>query len=101
MSSFYPHIAVLRGVAILLVVLFHMNSAWCPQGYFGVDLFLVISGYLLIGRQLRAEEPFALGRFVAGRVRRLFEPMLLVCMLFGVVEVVVYPRAEWKDFLTE
>lgn len=101
MGSFYLHIALLRGVAILLVLLFHMNPAWCPQGYFGVDLFLVISGYLLIGKQLRSQEPFALGSFVAGRLRRLLPPMLLVCALFGLVEVLVYPRAEWKDYLAE
>ncbi|MGN0868151.1 MAG: acyltransferase family protein [Akkermansia sp.] len=101
MSSFYPHIAVLRGVAILLVVLFHMNPAWCPQGYFGVDLFLVISGYLLIGRYLRAEEPFALGRFVAGRVRRLLPPVLLACALAGGLAALLLPQGERGGVFSE
>lgn len=101
MGSFYLHIALLRGVAILLVLLFHMNPAWCPQGYFGVDLFLVISGYLLIGKQLRSQEPFALGSFVAGRLRRLLPPMLLVCALAGGLAVLLLPQGERGSVFSE
>lgn len=101
MGSFYLHIALLRGVAILLVLLFHMNPAWCPQGYFGVDLFLVISGYLLIGKQLRSQEPFALGSFVAGRLRRLLPPMLLACVLAGGLAVLLLPQGERGSVFSE
>ena len=41
------HVQGLRGLAIALVVLYHLRPELCPCGYFGVDLFLVISGFLI------------------------------------------------------
>lgn len=39
-------ITSLRGLAIILIILFHLNPEHFPYGYFGVEVFLVISGYL-------------------------------------------------------
>lgn len=41
-------ITSLRGLAIILIILFHLNPEHFPYGYFGVEVFLVISGYLLM-----------------------------------------------------
>lgn len=58
-KAFLTHLAGLRGIAILLVVLFHLNGDVFHEGYLGVDVFLVISGYLLIAAWLRKGcEPF-------------------------------------------
>lgn len=45
---YLTHINALRGLAILLVFLYHLQETWCPNGYLGVDAFFVISGFFLI-----------------------------------------------------
>ena len=51
-SEFIPHIQGLRGIAIILVFLYHYVPNICPNGYIGVDLFFVISGYFLFRKGL-------------------------------------------------
>ncbi len=70
---FMPHINGLRALAILGILFYHLRAAYCPAGYFGVDLFLVISGYLLFGSLLRpgAAEGFHYGRYLAGKAWRI------------------------------
>lgn len=75
-----PDIDGLRAIAVIGVVLFHLNSAWLPGGFVGVDVFFVISGYL-ISLILLAEYSrggFSYSRFYARRIRRLFSALLLV-----------------------
>lgn len=77
-----PDIDGLRAVAVLAVVLFHAFPSALPGGFAGVDIFFVISGYLITGillADLRAGE-FSLARFYARRVRRIF-PGLVVVLL--------------------
>lgn len=81
-----PHRAELdglRAVAIVSVLLFHLREGWLPSGYLGVDLFFVISGYVvtrsLWGVDLRA--PNALLSFYARRVKRLLPALVVsVCV---------------------
>ena len=47
-KPFYNHIAGLRGIAIILVILFHLNATCFPHGFFGVDIFLVVSQFVNI-----------------------------------------------------
>lgn len=51
-----PDIQGLRAVAVLAVMLFHGNPAWLPGGFVGVDVFLIISGYLIVSILLRRRE---------------------------------------------
>ncbi|MFN0057865.1 MAG: acyltransferase family protein [Planctomycetota bacterium] len=71
----------LRAIAILPVVLFHSGFG-CSGGFVGVDVFFVISGYLITGILLRELDTgtFSLARFWQRRVRRLF-PVLMVVLL--------------------
>ncbi len=76
------HIDGLRGLAIILIVLFHMDGNMWAHGYLGVDIFLVISGYLLMMKRLcapwRFSETFS---FVLRRVQRIVFPMLVAILL--------------------
>ena len=73
----------LRAVAVLLVVLFHADSRICSGGYVGVDVFFVISGYLItsiISREVE-QGKFSLIRFYERRARRIL-PAYFVTVLF-------------------
>ncbi len=77
-----PDIDGLRAVAVLAVVIFHAFPSALPGGFVGVDLFFVISGYLITGILLGdlRTECFSLSRFYARRIRRIF-PALVVVLL--------------------
>lgn len=94
--TYLNHVTGLRAVAIFLVILFHMKSAWCPQGYYGVDVFLVISGYFLLRKPLVSAEPFRFGSFIKSKLLRLLPPLVcfvavalgVACLLCPFFEVV-------------
>ena len=46
-TKYREDLQILRGFAVVSVVLFHMNSDWFPNGYLGVDIFFIISGYVV------------------------------------------------------
>ncbi|GAC31266.1 acyltransferase family protein [Paraglaciecola polaris] len=81
----------LRALAVMAVVIFHISPNRLPGGYLGVDIFFVISGYLIIGficRDLRAEK-FSLSDFYLKRIRRLF-PALLATVIATMIAAYCY-----------
>lgn len=83
----------LRGIAVLAVVLFHVSHAALPGGFAGVDIFFVISGYLITQILLRDMETgvFRVRDFYARRVRRLFPALFTVLAFTLVVGLVILP----------
>jgi peptidoglycan/LPS O-acetylase OafA/YrhL len=71
----------LRAIAVLPVILFHLNPSWLPGGYLGVDIFFVISGYLITGIIVReiTENTFSFTGFYRRRIRRIL-PALMAMM---------------------
>ncbi len=82
-SKYRPDIDGLRAIAVLGVVLYHLDSRLCPGGFTGVDIFFVISGYLItsiIEKEIQ-EKKFSLTRFYERRVRRIL-PAYFFLLLF-------------------
>src|SRR3954464_13485425 len=79
--EFRPDIEGLRAVAVLAVVLFHAGVPGLPGGFVGVDVFFVISGFLITGmlwREVERTGTVRLARFYGPRARRLLPAGVLV-----------------------
>ncbi|MDC3223573.1 acyltransferase [Mariniblastus sp.] len=80
-QNFYrPEIDGLRAVAVIPVLLFHLGITWIPGGFIGVDVFFVISGFLItsiLKRELK-QGSFSFRNFWARRIRRILPAMLFV-----------------------
>lgn len=97
-SEFRPDIQGLRAVAVLLVVLFHLWPNRLPGGFVGVDVFFVISGYLITAhmyREAATTGTLSLRRFWARRIRRLLPASLLVLAVSAVATVLFLPATVW------
>ena len=79
-KPFYNHIGGLRGIAIILVILFHLNAGYFPHGFYGVDIFLVISGYLLFLSLARQNHKLDLKEFATKKLFRIFPPMIIMVL---------------------
>ena len=89
-AGFRPDIEGLRAVAVVLVVLYHAGVPGFGGGYVGVDVFFVISGFLITGlllRELDATGGISLARFYARRARRLLPAVALVIVVTLVASV--------------
>lgn len=80
--SYRPDIDGLRALAVLAVVIYHFNKQWLPGGFVGVDIFFVISGYLITGIIFSkvASGTFSFAEFYMRRVRRILPAALFVTL---------------------
>ncbi|MES2442297.1 MAG: acyltransferase family protein [Pseudomonadota bacterium] len=81
--AYRPEIDGLRAIAVVIVMLFHADFAGWSGGFIGVDLFFVISGYLITGilASELAEGRFSIARFYERRIRRIIPALMLVMLL--------------------
>ena len=79
-AAYRPDIDGLRAVAVLGVIFFHAGFRWIRGGFVGVDVFFVISGFLITGILLRelADGSFSLRRFYERRIRRILPALFVV-----------------------
>lgn len=86
--KYRPDIDGLRAVAVLMVLSFHAFPNWVPGGFVGVDIFFVISGFLISTILLEnlAQDRFSFSEFYIRRIKRIFPALLLVLfstLIFG------------------
>ena len=86
--KYRPDIDGLRALAVLAVVAFHAFPYWVKGGFIGVDVFFVISGYLIstIIFENLEKGTFSFSEFYARRVKRIFPALIIVlvaCLVFG------------------
>jgi peptidoglycan/LPS O-acetylase OafA/YrhL len=96
-TTYLPHIDGLRALAVMSVIVYHLDAAWLPRGYLGVDIFFVISGFVVslsvshwAGMRLG---PFLLA-FYARRLMRIM-PALVVCLLATFVLSALFIPPGW------
>jgi peptidoglycan/LPS O-acetylase OafA/YrhL len=85
---YIPAIDGLRAVAVIAVMLYHLGFTWIPGGFLGVDLFFVISGYVitrLLLDSIQRSGGLDLRAFYAARVRRLLPPLIFMIITTTVV----------------
>ncbi|ART80875.1 acyltransferase family protein [Oceanisphaera avium] len=86
--KFRKDINGLRALAVIAVVIFHFNPTWLPGGFAGVDVFFVISGFLMTGIIFRGieKENFSLLKFYVARANRIIPALAVLCLtllIFG------------------
>jgi peptidoglycan/LPS O-acetylase OafA/YrhL len=99
-ADFREDIDGLRAVAVLPVVLFHAGIPGFSGGFIGVDVFFVISGFLITGILLRSlnEGTYSIGHFYERRVKRILPALSLVLFVSTLVALVVYLPETLKNY---
>ncbi|MBV9513135.1 MAG: acyltransferase, partial [Mycobacteriaceae bacterium] len=100
--DFRPDIEGLRAVAVVAVVLFHAGIPGVSGGFVGVDVFFVISGFLITGllwRDVEAHGRIRLGRFYGARARRLLPAAATVIVVTAVAATVLVPPLQARSAL--
>ena len=95
---FLPEVQALRAVAVLLVVLYHLWPLRLHGGFVGVDVFFVISGFLItshLDREVERTGRVSLAGFYARRARRLLPASMLVLVATLTASVLVLPDGQW------
>lgn len=93
-------IQTLRAIAVVLVLLWHAGVPGVPGGYVGVDVFFVVSGFLMtsiIVRELVTEQRLNVPAFYLRRARRLFPAALVALLGTALLTVLVLPVHRWRD----
>ena len=99
MNRFRPDIQGLRAIAVIAVLLFHVWPGVVPAGFVGVDVFFVISGFLITGLLLREIErtgSISLLDFYERRVRRLL-PAAVFVLLVVALATPLLPETRWAE----
>jgi len=93
----------LRAIAVTAVVLYHLGISWIPGGFLGVDLFFVISGYVitrLILDSINQSSALDLRAFYAARLRRIY-PGFLFMVVCTIIFIGVWAPEAIKRFLSD
>ena len=94
----------MRAVAVVLVLLYHAQVPGVTGGYVGVDVFFVLSGFLITGILLReraATGTISLANFYARRVRRILPASVLVLLVTVAVSAIVLPPLRMPDIAAD
>ncbi len=102
-TRYIPAIDGLRAISVIAVLMYHLSLSWWPGGFLGVDLFFVISGYVitrLILDSIERSSALDLRKFYRSRMRRLF-PALLFMVVMTTLFVGVWAPETIKRFVSD
>lgn len=95
--AYRPDIDGLRALAVLAVTIFHFNKQWLPGGFVGVDIFFVISGFLITGIIYGKGHDFSFADFYGRRVRRILPAAIFVTAITLVAGSLLMMPTDVKD----
>ncbi|MDD7465585.1 MAG: acyltransferase family protein [Actinomycetaceae bacterium] len=99
-SRYNPAIDGVRTLAVLAVILYHMNVTWIPGGLLGVGVFFTLSGFLITGNLMRswnAHGNLGLSTFWLRRLRRLMPAVIIVVLVIWALTPWLAP-AKWETY---
>ena len=95
-SKYRPEIDGLRAIAVAAVFIFHLNKNLLPGGYWGVDIFFVISGYVVfLATSLRNTKKDSLALFYRRRIKRIIPAALICVVLSTILSIILIPPNSW------
>ena len=92
LGEFVKSVEGLRSLAVVAVIVFHINETWLPGGFLGVDLFFLISGFVVTKAILQDYDGFSFTRFWMRRFNRLF-PAAAATLLISLLVFVTFAPA--------
>lgn len=99
--NYRPEIDGLRAIAVFSVITYHTRDTFLPGGFLGVDIFFVISGYLitsLILKELKLTNKFSFSNFYERRVRRIIPALLGMIILSTFISYITLLPDSFVDF---
>ena len=94
MSSikYRPEIDGLRAIAVISVIIYHLNENWLPGGFLGVDIFFVISGFLITGIIITEiqQNSFSFKQFYTRRIKRIYPAFITVMALVSFIASAIF-----------
>ena len=99
-ATFRADIEGLRAVAVMFVLLWHAGIPWLPGGFVGVDVFFVISGFLMtsiLHREQLRDGRVSITGFYARRARRLIPASVVTLVFTAAATALVLPETRWRD----
>lgn len=96
-------IQFLRGIAVLVVVLYHSNLGLLGQGYLGVDVFFVLSGFLITSIILKTLENnnFSFSEFYLRRAKRLLPALYSTLLFTTLLSLIILTNQQWLEYLAQ
>lgn len=96
--AYFPYIDGMRALAVLAVIVYHLHGAWLPGGFSGVDVFFVISGFVVTASVLKYPREKGLlhyfAWFYSRRMQRIL-PALITCLLLTALASAIFIPSAW------
>ncbi|MBK1641491.1 hypothetical protein CKO12_06295 [Chromatium okenii] len=102
-NTYRADIDGMRAIAVLSVMLYHLNADWLPGGFIGVDIFFVISGFVVTGALVNSHATTLLNfiaDFYANRLARIMPALIVMLCVTALLATLFIPRA-WLSELSE
>ncbi len=92
----------LRAIAVISVLIYHLDHAWLSGGFLGVDVFFVISGYLIttiIWNEREVSSAFSFSNFYLRRIKRLLPPLWPVLLFSSISALLLFTDSRYTTFV--